>query len=158
MIIIQVTVIIVLSILSHANSQGTHQLQYYYTCLILCHVIGITLKLKGKSTKNDSYVSIDDIGKENGALLCLTDKRPCCVSTSTGEWYFPNGNQVPILRNVRHTNHYFYRNRDNQVVLLNRVMDPPERGRFFCEVPDSSGESQTIYVNIGKINVIIGLS
>ena len=97
-------------------------------------------------------MSIDDIGEDDGALLCHTNKTDCCGSPYLiGEWYFPNGNQVQILGYAhRNASHYFYRNRGSQVVRLNRVMNPPERGRFFCKVPDSSGELQAIYVNVGK--------
>ena len=94
-------------------------------------------------------MSIGDIGENNNALLCHTDKTDCC-NNRIGEWYFPNGNKVQIMGIDRNTDHYFYRNRGSKVVRLHRVMDPPERGRFSCEVPDSSGKNQTIYVNIGK--------
>ena len=120
----------------------------------LLYYIGIRLELNNDNIENDSYVSIDDIGKDDGALLCHTDETDCCESPTAnriGEWYFPDGNQVQTLGNASlNASHYFYRNEGKQIVRLNRVMNPPERGRFFCEVPDSSGELQTIYVNVGK--------
>ena len=129
----------------------------FLPCHTKCYyiIVGIRLELNGASIKNDSYVSIDDIGEGNKALLCQTNKTNCCNSSMSGqikagEWYFPNGNQVQIMGIDRNTDHYFYRNRGSKVVRLHRVMDPPERGRFSCEVPDSSGKNQIIYVNIGK--------
>ena len=126
----------------------------FLPCHTECYcIVGIRLELNGTSIKNDSYMSITDIGEKNKALLCHTNKTDCCTSSQikAGEWYFSNENQVQkLLLARRNASHYFYRDRGSQVVRLNRVMNPPERGRFFCEVPDSSGKNQTIYVNIGK--------
>ena len=36
------------------------------------------------------------------------------------------------------------------VVRLNRLGDPPERGRFRCEVPNADGDMVAMYVNIGE--------
>ena len=65
-----------------------------------------------------------------------------------GEWYFPNGNSVEI-RGTRYGD-IFYRNRGTRLVRLNRVGNPPERGRFRCEVPNAAGVMVTMYVNIGE--------
>lgn len=160
MITVQVAVVTVLSVLSYANSQGIMQLYVFcvmhdfftgYVSLIAMH-IGVSLKLGGSNITNDSYVNIDSIGMGGNALLCQTDKQFCCGGKyQIGEWYFPNASKVEMLSVANVTSRsYFYRNRGKQIVRLNRVMNPPERGRFFCKVPDSGNVIQTIYVNIGK--------
>ena len=120
---------------------------------------GIWLTLRGKNVANDSYVYVEDIGHSEGdsndSLLCHTDNIKCCESQQhgkirKGEWYFPNGTEIKIRKNANYTSSYFYRDRGSQVVRLHRINNPPERGRFFCEIPDSSNEDQIIYVHIGK--------
>ena len=105
----------------------------------------------GNNIANDSYVNIDYIG-EGEALLCLTDKMNCCIHPHrAGEWYFPNNDSVKTQGDASSMSmNYFYRNRGIQTVRLNRVQNPPERGRFNCTVPDSTNNTQSIYVNLGK--------
>ena len=116
-------------------------------------VESVSLTLDGSNIANDSYVSIDSVGEGSEALLCHTDKRFCCARKGhqAGEWYFPNASIVEIQGTANLTSRsYLYRNRGNQIVRLNRAMNPPERGRFFCKVPDNNNVTQIIYVNIGK--------
>ena len=165
LITVQVAVVAVLSVLSYVNSQGIMQLSIIsfvscmtfsldiYVSLIPMHNIErVSLKLGVSYIRNDSYVNIDSIGEGGKALLCETDKQFCCDGDHrAGEWYFPNASKVEILGTANLTSEsYFYRNRGKKIVRLNRVMNPPERGRFFCEVPDDNNVTQIIYVNIGK--------
>ena len=95
-------------------------------------------------------MDVDDIGVNENALLCHTDKRDCCGEPPNrdGEWYFPNGTKVGIQGISQDE---FYRNRGTQVVRLNHQqgISQTERGLFRCEVPDSKNVTQTVYVNIG---------
>ena len=95
-------------------------------------------------------MNVDDIGVEEAALLCHTNKTNCCgLPNRAGEWYFPNGTRVGI-KGVSQDE--FYRNRGPQVVRLNRrqgTLNFTDRGLFRCEVPDSRNVNQTVYVNIG---------
>ena len=109
------------------------------------------MTLNRSNIANDSYVNIDYIGKSERALLCHTDKMDYCdlPHKRAGEWYFPNSDRVQIQKIANMSSNHFYRNRGNQTVYLNRVMNPPERGRFNCTIPDSTNKSQSIYVNLG---------
>ena len=99
-------------------------------------------------------MDVDDIGHGDNALLCNTNNTNCCdgVHGLAGEWYFPNGAQVPIEGAARAiaSSSYFFRNRGQSVVRLNRVKNPPERGLFQCIVPNAEEEMQTLHINIGK--------
>jgi hypothetical protein len=113
-------------------------------------VSGVFLSLKGEIIANNSYVGIDDIGEDDDALLCHTNKTDCCHESynRAGEWYFPNGMIVKIEGRSADE---FYRDRRAQVVRLNRRQGTfTVRGLFRCEVPDANNKWQTIYVNIGK--------
>ena len=107
------------------------------------------MSLRGQSIANNSYVDVDDIGEDENALLCHTNKIDCCrYPNRAGEWYFPNGTRVGI---VGGSSDDFYRDRGTQIVRLNhRIGSFTARGLFRCEVLDASGTNRRIYVNIGK--------
>ena len=119
------------------------------------------LSLNGTAIPNDGYVLASDIGEQNASLHCNTDRSNCCRRTDHlnataaqwGEWYYPNGSQVQSFTHEKAldpTKNFFYRNRFAQAVCLNRIGDPPEGGRFRCEVPNADGDNVTMYMNIGE--------
>ena len=99
-------------------------------------------------------MDIDDIGEDTDALVCHTNKTGCCGTPKKreGEWYFPGGQMVPPGRESMDA---FYRDRDDQIIRLNRDGMPSERGRFQCEVPDSMGVMHSLSINIGMLSIII---
>ena len=128
--------------------------------------IGVYLSLGGRFYRNNSVIPITDvIGDDNlapsyHALQCVTDKKPCCFSPPNrhGEWYFPDGKQIPNYSNAKKSNLPFFRNRgDSGTVHLNRfrnsVMSPT--GKFCCEVPNAAGVNQTLCAILSKAPKII---
>jgi hypothetical protein len=114
---------------------------------------------------NDGYVHINDIGYGDTGIHCNTDKSDCCGGadhpneTAQGQWYYPDGSRVLSITdevaNGLITN-FFARNRFTQIVRLNRYgINPPQRGRFRCEVPNAAGDNVTVYVNVGEWFYII---
>ena len=115
---------------------------------------GVNLSLNGEIIPNDGYVLASDIAIGGSGLLCNTDRNDCCRGidgAAQGQWYFPDppGGQV-LIRGNRNTGNFFYRDRDAQIVRLNRFGNPTERGRFRCEVPNAAGDNMHLYVNIGE--------
>ena len=98
------------------------------------------------------YVLASDIGEDDGGLLCNTDRSGCCRISARGRWYHPDGREITILSRMAAgpSTSFFYRNRGTGVVRLNRQGDPPERGRFHCEIPNTNDVTVTLYVNIGE--------
>ena len=115
---------------------------------------GVYLTLNGEIVPNDGTVLVTAIGEGSGGLFCNTDRSDCCRATTgvaaQGHWYFPDppGGQVLIVGT--RTGDFFYRDRRDGVVRLNRRNNPTERGRFRCEIPDSAGDLMNLYVNIGE--------
>ena len=75
------------------------------------------------------------------------------VYIAQGHWYRPDGTQVgSFAQEIANdpTTDFFSRDRHTGVVRLNRQGNPPERGRFHCEVPNANGDVVTVYVNIGE--------
>ena len=109
---------------------------------------GVHFILDGQFYGNNSIVSLESIGEgEENALLCRTDRVDCCgtVPNRFGQFYYPNGVQVP----VNNAGQGFYRNRGDQVVQLNRregISSPT--GRYRCEIPDVSGDIQSLYITL----------
>ena len=108
------------------------------------------MSLNGSPIANNSFVNVDDIGKDDDALHCCTDKSDCCKTPNrAGEWYYPNGSRVGIMGPPQNE---FYRDRDTQVVRLNHrqgTFTETLRGRFRCEVPDTNNNEQSIHAYIG---------
>ena len=103
--------------------------------------------LDGRTYPNNSVFLMTDVGADDSALLCVTDRVNCCdqLPNRMGEWFYPNGEPVPNLA----TGENFYRNRGSQVVRLNRrnsALSPT--GKYRCVVLDASGTSQTLIANI----------
>ncbi len=102
-------------------------------------------------------MDVDDIGEGNDALLCHTNRTDCCrddkdrMTRRAGEWYFPN--QTPLKNrdyNIKaNLVSYFFRDREYQVVRLNRINSPPDYGKYFCKVQNTENIEQTIHSNIG---------
>jgi hypothetical protein len=112
---------------------------------VLC--VGVHIRLRGRIIEENDSVSITDIGENNAAVLCMTDKMECCKSMvgGTGEWYYPNNDTVGTVGGSED----FYRNRGQRVVRLNRrnnAMMPT--GPFCCEVPDRNNVMQRMCVMI----------
>ena len=102
------------------------------------------------------------------ALLCVTDLEDCCgtrtlgfiilaMRTMHGNWYFPDGKRVGFGGYAA----AFQVNRGPNEVILGRTFygsvrlyrrysNPPERGRFRCELPSAANPnvSQILYANI----------
>ena len=120
---------------------------YNYIYLFLAG--DVWLSLNGIVYKNNSCVTLEDIGEGDDALLCRTNLTACCRRPYTGEngsgignWYFPNGTAVPsgALED-------FYRTRGRMMVHLNRRRGGVE-GIYRCEIPDSMNVTQTIYIGV----------
>ena len=108
--------------------------------------------IMGANVYNDGYIGIDLLDSEE-KVLCMTNNNYCCNLKSgiLGNWYFPNGSLV-LNRTQAGGAPFFARNRNTNVVRLFRVDNhstlPPQRGRFYCEVPDDQNTTQRYYVNI----------
>ncbi len=114
---------------------------------MLLIIVGVHLLLNGARYVNNSEILIFEIGQDNEALQCVTNKIPCCRTTRTGQWYYPNGTQV----SVKGHSHFFYRDRGNNgTVNLNRFNEniTSPTGQFCCVVPDSNDTNQALCVSI----------
>ena len=118
------------------------------------HILDFSVKfiLHNQTCLNNSIVAINDIGEEDNALLCVTDKTDCCGKMDgekMGEFYYPDNSAVVFSSTIS-----LYRTRGTKVVRLNRrnnVLSPI--GRYRCEIPDANGNMQDIYIDITSMYI-----
>ena len=106
--------------------------------------------LRGIPYRNNSIVFLEDIGEYDDALLCITNQTACCRpphSGVIGNWFFPNGTRVPSSGGQQD----IYRTRGQMVVLLHRKRGGVE-GIYRCEIPDTFGFIQTLYIRVYSVS------
>ena len=113
-------------------------------------MIGLGFVLNGVSYPSGSTVLRTDIGEGAAALWCTTDRTHCCITVRAGQFYFPDGTQVPTLGPDPSIRTY-YRSRGSRFISLNRRDNGMETGQFRCEIPDASGITVNLFINIGRL-------
>ena len=97
-------------------------------------------------------MTLENIGEGDDALLCVTNQTACCRHPYTnrtviGNWFFPNGTRVLSSGNQWD----FYRTRGRMVVRMERRRGGAE-GVYRCEIPDTFGFIQTLYIGVYSAN------
>ena len=135
--------------------------QYTIILRLLSYFLGagvVQFSLRNTTYQNNSIVTLEDIGEDDDALLCITNLTTCCRvenRSALGQWFFPNGTHVPSIF-VNQTSQPklkwdFYRTREKMMVLLHRRGGGVD-GIYRCEIiPDSTHvyqTNQTIYIGV----------
>ena len=104
----------------------------------------VGLTLNSMPLTNNSIVAMTAIGTGAAALVCTTTRTPCCTSTNPEtQWFFPNETRVPNDPTLP-----YQRTRGPAAgrLNLNRNSESTVSGFFHCEIPDASGDIQSLYV------------
>ena len=124
-------------------------------CIILCQwTSGVYLHHNGVFLENDSRMFINEIGantkSSQSAVVCTSDRIPCCRAIQHGEWKFPDGSLVQSRSQQPTT---YVRTRDNSgnvnLFRTNNLVTSPI-GIFCCEIEDATGVDHMVCVNIGE--------
>ena len=108
-------------------------------------------EFRGYVLANNSFIvrgSPVNIGEgQNDSLHCVTDNSDCCIATNSaqGNWYDPMEREV---QQGPYGNHSLYVTRGDGVVYLNRRRGG-QSGMWRCDIPDSNGVQQSIYIYLG---------
>ena len=94
---------------------------------------------------NNSYVIRGAVGEGNDALKCVTDNAGCCTNPDVGNWTDESGGAVHQGASGATT---IYVTRGGGVVSYNRIIGGLS-GMWRCDIPDSSGVMQSIYIYTG---------
>ena len=113
----------------------------YVSCL------GFYFMLNGKILRNNSNLNLEDVGENDGGLLCVSEDNPFCCDR-VGEFYYPNNTKVPVNK----FGHDLWRNRGDSFIRLNRRITAslPAYGTYRCEIPYSQNFHENIYFTIGE--------
>ena len=108
---------------------------------------GVYFELGGYVYQNNSILPIQEVGENENALYCRTNKKDCCSTepNRSGDFYYPNRVRVPIAK----FQHGFYRNRGERIVRLNRregITSPT--GQYRCEIPNANNVMVKIYITL----------
>ena len=103
-------------------------------------------EFRGDVLVNNSYIprgAPANIGEgHNDSLHCVTDNSDCCTN-GQGNWYDETGGEVQ-----QGSNGDLYVTRGDRVVYLNRRRRGSS-GMWRCDIPDSNGVQQSIYIYLG---------
>ena len=100
---------------------------------------------------NNSYIDRGDIGmRVDNSLRCVTDYSDCCAGNGSdvGNWFDRGGNEV---HQGAGGDTDLYVTRGEGVIYLNRITGGAP-GMWRCDIPDSGGMIQSIYIYFGSPN------
>ena len=102
-----------------------------------------------RSFSNNSFIWLADIGNGDFRLKCVTDNEMCCSGSEGAHWRDERGR--PFHQGVDGTS-CLYVTIGNGVISLNRKEGCLDHtpGLWRCDIPDSSGEIQNLYVYISN--------
>lgn len=118
---------------------------------LLCAVLGVhsqypQLNHDTNIYHNNSFIEGASIGQQSqggSPLQCQTNYTSCC--NNNGSWTDPGGQ--PVHEGVSGATN-FYVTRGTGVINLNRISGGSS-GMWRCDIPDSSGVMQSMYIYIG---------
>ena len=105
------------------------------------------LKQDNRVIPNNSYILYSNITTGDRALKCVTDSADCCTDPDVGNWRDERGRAVQQGANGATC---LYVTRGQGEVSLNRIACVPDPGLWRCDIPDSSGMIQIMYIYIGN--------
>ena len=97
---------------------------------------------------NNSYIIREHIGEGvNNSLRCVSDYSDCCSDSGSGmgNWYDEQGMEV---HQGAGGDSDLYVTRGSRVVYLNR-RHGGQSGMLRCDIPDTTGTTQSIYIYTG---------
>ena len=110
---------------------------------------------RGTTYQNNSLVTLEEFGKGDNALHCITNDTDCCTKAFIrengvevyGDWYYPNGTRVKSSG----VEWDFYRNRGLSVVrmLWRRGGDV---GIYRCQLPYVTNDTAYLYIGVYTAN------
>ena len=101
-----------------------------------------------RSLPNNSYIYYPDISDGDQTLRCVTDNVNCCNSSDVINWR--DESRTLVYEGADGTS-CLYVTRGDGVISLQRKRGCSDHtsGLWRCDIPDSSGEMQSLYMYIG---------
>ena len=123
-----------------------------YSVIVHCSSLPHFKNIDHTNLGNNSIIYYDRIYDEGAALKCVTNMSiNCCHDTSVSNWRDERGELVQ--EGADDGTCRLYVTRGDGVISLNRRNSsciPPTSGLWRCDIPDSSGEIQSLYIYISN--------
>ena len=99
---------------------------------------------------NNSFIWYPDIGDGDTSLNCVTDNEMCCNGSNVAGWRDERGR--PFHQGVNGISCLYVTTGSDGVISLNRKLGCSDHtpGLWRCDIPDSSGEIQSLYIYISN--------
>ena len=109
-----------------------------------------------RNLSNNSYIYYRDISDGDSSLSCVTDNVNCCNSSDVVNWRDWEGE--PVYEGADGTTCLYVTRGDGVISLHRKIRCTSDHtsGLWRCDIPDSSGEMQSLYVYISIYIYIIG--
>ena len=104
----------------------------------------------GSALTNNSYLYYDTIHVGNSSLKCVTNMSIICCHTNVSNWRDERGG---LVQEGADDGTCLYVTRGYGEISLNRRNSdciPPTSGLWRCDIPDSSGVIQSLYIYISN--------
>ena len=134
---------------------------FYLSLLLLMEVHSQTVpyvSFMGQTLANDSYVDLSEVGSDDfgsDSVQCITDLSTCCSGSDgvhRGDWYSPNGTQLPFSGNGE-----IYEQRVAERVDLRRRNNANSpTGLYRCDIPTNAVHNVTD-ISVRDSPVYVGL-
>ena len=101
---------------------------------------------------NNSYITYTQISTGDRALKCVTDSADCCTDPDVGNWTYERGRAVQqgADENTNGDTCPYVTRGQGEVSLNRNSTCYPDFGLWRCDIPDSSGVIQSMYIYIGS--------
>ena len=102
-----------------------------------------------RSLSNNSFIWFPDIGNGDFRLKCVTDNLICCNGSEGTGWR--DDRERPVHKELNEGS-CLYVTTGYRVISLNRKLGCSDHtpGLWRCDIPDSSGEIQSLYIYISN--------
>ena len=114
--------------------------------------LGGRFESKGEIFFNNSYISHRQIGTGNDVLKCVTNNTDCCTCPDVGNWIDGSGGTVHQGASGANAIHVTRRNGTVSLNLKSVGGSSGFSGMWRCDIPDSSGVMQSIYIYLDVEN------
>ena len=135
------------------NTEKTMCLIFYSIVIALMSVVSCQslpqFEHDRRYMSNNSFIYSRDIASGDAALRCVTDNVDCCNDASVGNWR--DVRESPVQEGRDGTS-CLYVTRGDGEMSLNRKSGcfDHKSGLWRCDIPDSSGDMQSLYIYISN--------
>ena len=119
-------------------------------CLLLLCVLGVLsqpyprFQHSSNTYLNNSFIDRGVISQES-TLQCVTNHTPCC-GAADGGWRDPQG--AVVQEGVQGATDFYVTRTSSGMINLHRISGGAS-GMWRCDIPDSNGDMQMIYIYLG---------